>query len=150
MTHRKDSERDINMTVTSKKWRVKKINKKRVMNKIHNIVLGAITGFMSVFFLLPLCVDEVNLLIFGIFILATTWLSLVYYSNQMKDGENMDNYERWERYNDEQERKLEKLPKCDECGERIQTDECYEVNNDLICPNCMIENHRKWVEDYIA
>ena len=75
------------MTVTSKKWRVKKINKKRVMNKIHNIVLGAITGFMSVFFLLHLCVDEVNLLIFGIFILATIWLSLVYYSNQMKEGE---------------------------------------------------------------
>lgn len=137
------------MTKTSRKWRDKKLKIIRVYKKIHNIVLGLITGLMCVFFLLPFCIE--NLTIKGIitFVISTIWLNLIYVAN-VKEGEDIDNYERWERYNDEQERKLEKLPKCDECGERIQTDECYEVNNDLICPNCMIENHRKWVEDYIA
>lgn len=47
----------------------------------------------------------------------------------------------------EQERKLKMLPKCSECGEHIQTDECYEINDELICPDCLDKNHRKWVED---
>lgn len=137
------------MTRTSRQWRDKRIKKIRVYIKIHNIMLSLITGLMCVFFLLPFCIE--NLTIKGIitFLISAIWLCLIYVTN-VEEGEDMDNYERWERYNDEQERKLEKLPKCDECGERIQTDECYEVNNDLICPNCMIENHRKWVEDYIA
>ena len=131
------------MTLTSKKWRVKKINKKRVMNKIHNIVLGAITGFMSVFFLLPLCVDEVNLLIFGMFILAAIWLSLVYYSNQMKDGENMDNYERWERYDAEKQKKLDALPLCECCEEPIQDEYAYRIDNELICQECLELNYKE-------
>ena len=49
----------------------------------------------------------------------------------------------------EQQRRLDKLPKCSECGEPIQTEECYEINDELICPDCMETNHRKWVEDYV-
>lgn len=52
-------------------------------------------------------------------------------------------------YEAEQERKLNKLPKCYECGEPIQDEECYEINGELICPECLNENHRKFVEDYV-
>lgn len=55
----------------------------------------------------------------------------------------------FERYDAEQQAELDKLPKCEWCGERIQTEECYEVNNELICPECLNENYRRWVDDYI-
>ena len=54
-----------------------------------------------------------------------------------------------ERYMAEQEAKLDKLPVCVECENPITTDECYELDNGLVCPDCLIENHRKWVEDFI-
>ena len=59
-----------------------------------------------------------------------------------------DNYDRWLQHDAEQERKLQMLPKCSECDEHIQTDECYEINDELVCPDCLKQNHRKWVEDY--
>ena len=54
-----------------------------------------------------------------------------------------------ERHEAEQEEALQRLPVCCECGEPIQTDECYEFYGELICPKCLEDNHRKWVEDYV-
>lgn len=59
----------------------------------------------------------------------------------------MDNYGRWEQHEAEQQRLLDKLPICSECGEHIQAEECYEFNGKYICPDCLIENHRRWTED---
>lgn len=56
----------------------------------------------------------------------------------------------FDRHDAEQQKQLDKLPKCYECGEPIQTDECYELNGELICPECLKDNHRKWVEDYVS
>lgn len=53
-----------------------------------------------------------------------------------------------ERYAAEQEKALEKLPECYECGEHIQTEKCYEINGELICPDCLERNHERNVEDY--
>ena len=58
-----------------------------------------------------------------------------------------DNYDRFEAHMAEQERELQKLPICSECHERIMDDKCYLINDEYICPNCMEENHSKWVED---
>lgn len=52
------------------------------------------------------------------------------------------------RHDAEQAKALEKLPKCAECGEPIQTEECYEINDELICPECLERYHRRRVEDY--
>lgn len=52
-------------------------------------------------------------------------------------------------YMDEQDRKEAKRPICYECGEHIQGDDCFEINDCLICPDCLDNNHRKAVEDYI-
>ena len=40
-------------------------------------------------------------------------------------------------------------PKCYECGEPIQQDFCYEINDEVICEQCLNENHRKMVDGYI-
>lgn len=55
----------------------------------------------------------------------------------------------YDRYAEEQDKQLQKLPRCSECDNPIQTEECYEINDELICPECLQDNHRKWVEDYI-
>lgn len=60
-----------------------------------------------------------------------------------------DNYSAWEQHEADKERRLDRLPRCSECGEPIQDEHCYEVNDELICPDCMESNHRKWVEDVV-
>lgn len=42
-----------------------------------------------------------------------------------------------------------KLPKCSCCGEPIQDDYYFEINDEIICESCLIDNHRKRTEDYI-
>ena len=54
------------------------------------------------------------------------------------------------RYEAERERQRKRLPVCCECGEPIQDDECYEFDGELICPDCLKDNHRKWVDDYVS
>lgn len=69
------------MTKTSRQWRDKKIRRIRVINKIHNSVLGGITGMMAVFFLLPLGAIEINKDVILMFLMSTIWLSLFIYAN---------------------------------------------------------------------
>ena len=52
------------------------------------------------------------------------------------------------RYDADQEAMLEKLPKCSYCDKPIQEDYCYEINDELVCRECLDEHFRKWVEDY--
>lgn len=49
----------------------------------------------------------------------------------------------------EKEAELDKLPRCCECDNPIQTDECYEFDDELICPKCLVSNHRKCVDNYV-
>ena len=49
----------------------------------------------------------------------------------------------------EQQAALEKLPVCCECDEHIQDEVCYEINGELICPECLENNHKHWVEDFM-
>lgn len=59
-----------------------------------------------------------------------------------------DNYDAFCQHEAEQQAKLDKLPKCCECGERIQTEDYYEFNDELYCLDC-VEEHRRWIEDFI-
>ena len=54
-----------------------------------------------------------------------------------------------ERHAAKQEEELKRLPRCSECGHRIQTDNCYEFDGELICPHCLMINHGRWVDDYV-
>lgn len=53
------------------------------------------------------------------------------------------------RYDAAQKAQEDKLPRCAYCDEPIMTDECYEINDELICPDCLDREHRKWTDDYI-
>lgn len=68
------------MTETQIRWRVKRINKIRVINKIHNLVLGVFTGLMTVFFLISLC-SKLNIYTFLAFTISAIWLALFTYAN---------------------------------------------------------------------
>lgn len=52
-------------------------------------------------------------------------------------------------YDMEHQRWLDSLPKCAYCGEPIETDECYLINDELICPDCLVLEHEKKTEDYV-
>jgi formylmethanofuran dehydrogenase subunit E len=54
-----------------------------------------------------------------------------------------------ERHIAEQDAALQKLPRCSECDKRIQDEYCFEINGELICYDCMDNNHRKAVEYYV-
>lgn len=58
-----------------------------------------------------------------------------------------DNYDAYCRHESEQEKALLKLPECSECGEPIQTEFCYEIDDELFCETCMAD-HRKCTENY--
>lgn len=52
-------------------------------------------------------------------------------------------------YDARQRRRLARLPRCSECREPIQDDECFVWDGEIICPECLKENHQKRTEDYI-
>ena len=60
-----------------------------------------------------------------------------------------DPHRDFDRWDDEQEEKLEKLPICSYCDQPIQDDFYFEINGECICEQCLIDNHRKRVEDYV-
>ena len=54
-----------------------------------------------------------------------------------------DNYSLWERHEREQEIWLAKLPVCDYCEQHIQDDHYYEIDGEIICPDCLESYFRK-------
>ena len=50
----------------------------------------------------------------------------------------------------EQQKELEKCPKCSMCDEYIQDDFLYEINDEVICEECLNDNFRKQVEDCVG
>ena len=53
------------------------------------------------------------------------------------------------RHDEKQQSELDKFPRCSECDEPIQSETCYEINGELVCEECLENNHKKWVEDFI-
>lgn len=61
-----------------------------------------------------------------------------------------DNYDLWEYHDAEQAKQGKKIPECSECGTKVQDDYFYEINDEVICSDCLDSHHRKWVEDYVG
>lgn len=79
------------MTRTSKQWRTKRRNKIKGYKKIHNVILGGITGIMAVFFLLSLlCVDNLNKNILLVFVVSAVWLLIFSYANNLEHIEESE------------------------------------------------------------
>ena len=51
------------------------------------------------------------------------------------------------RWDADQARQEAKLPVCADCDHAVQDDHYYEINGEVICPECMESNYRKEVDD---
>lgn len=60
-----------------------------------------------------------------------------------------DNLARWEDHDSQQEKALARLPECEYCGEPIQDEYCFEINGEIICERCLIDNCRKSVDSIV-
>ena len=49
----------------------------------------------------------------------------------------------------DQQSELDRLPRCACCGEPIQDDFCYEINDEIICEECLNEHYRHYTDNYI-
>lgn len=61
----------------------------------------------------------------------------------------IDNYKLWEYAERERERRLEMLPCCEKCCERIQDEDYYDVDGEILCEACMKRKYRRKTEDLI-
>ena len=55
----------------------------------------------------------------------------------------------FEAYDRQQQNVLDKYPVCEECGNPITDEDCYEVEDSLICEQCLKDNHKKKTDNYI-
>ena len=63
----------------------------------------------------------------------------------------IDNYKVWEYAERERERRLARLPICEgfRCGKRIQDEDYYDVDGEILCEECMNEKYRKDTDKYM-
>lgn len=59
----------------------------------------------------------------------------------------IDNYRAWEYSERIRERRLLSLPKCEACKERIQDEDYYDVDGEILCERCMKRKYRRFTED---
>lgn len=64
----------------------------------------------------------------------------------MRTGDPIEDFHR---YDDEQQAWESKRPVCCECDNPIQGDRLCEFDGELICLECLKENHLKYTEDFI-
>ena len=55
----------------------------------------------------------------------------------------------FERYDAILQEQLKQMPHCINCGEPIQDDHLFNIDGDLFCEECMVENFRRSTEDYV-
>lgn len=49
----------------------------------------------------------------------------------------------------DQQAGLDELPRCAYCGEPIQDDYCWEIDDEIICEECLNEHYRHYTDSYI-
>ena len=60
-----------------------------------------------------------------------------------------DNYDMWLEYDRKQQKKYKMLPICDNCQQHIIDDYFYLINGEKICSECLENEFRKDVEDFM-
>lgn len=61
----------------------------------------------------------------------------------------IDNYKVWEHGEREREMRLLTLPVCENCHKRIQDEDYYDVDGEILCEECMKRKYRRKTEDLI-
>ena len=62
-----------------------------------------------------------------------------------RSGDPLADFCRWDW---EQEEALKKLPVCVMCRRRIQDDDFYDIDGEILCEDHMKDKYRRSVEDY--
>ena len=62
-----------------------------------------------------------------------------------RSGDPLEDFHRLDR---EQEEALKRLPVCMKCRKRIQDDDLYDIEGEVLCEGCMKDKYRRSVEDY--
>ena len=50
----------------------------------------------------------------------------------------------------EQARREARLPVCEKCKKRINDDDYYEIDDEILCEDCMKEKYKRSTEDYVG
>lgn len=61
----------------------------------------------------------------------------------------MDNYDLFLSHDAKQEDDLNRFPRCSECKQKITDEYVYVIDDKTICEQCLNDNHRKPIEDFI-
>lgn len=56
----------------------------------------------------------------------------------------------WDRFCDAEEQELSLRPRCSICDDIIMDDECYKINDEFICSECIENKCRVYTENYIG
>lgn len=59
-----------------------------------------------------------------------------------------DNYSQWEAKTRREEQWLEKRPVCFYCGEPVQEDHYFDINDEVVCQDCLDAHFRKDIDEY--
>lgn len=54
------------------------------------------------------------------------------------------------KYDAQKEKQLDKLPRCSECDNPIQDDVYFLINDMPICSDCLNDNYKKRVDDFVS
>lgn len=60
-----------------------------------------------------------------------------------------DNYDAFSAWDADQHRQLAQFPTCEWCDKTIQDDYFYIINDESICEECLRQNFRRSVEEYM-
>lgn len=62
-----------------------------------------------------------------------------------RHGDPLDDFDRLDK---EQARAEARLPVCEKCGNRIHDDYYFEIDNEILCEECMRDRYQKSTDDF--
>ena len=60
-----------------------------------------------------------------------------------------DNLDFYRDYEEQQAKELEKFPVCSVCGEYITDEFYFDIEDEIMCEDCLKDNFRKSTDDYV-
>ena len=63
-----------------------------------------------------------------------------------RNGDPLDDFDRYDR---EQAQYEAKLPECEKCGKPIHDDTYFEIDNEILCEDCMRDRYERSTDDWL-
>lgn len=78
---------------------------------------------------------------------------LAYTARFLRERKHMameDNFALWQQHERDMEASLARRPQCECCGQYIQDDYTWEIDGELLCPECAADKFRRATEDLMG